>query len=163
MEDSTSSAEAQARRLGNVYKQVARLLGQAGVLQRLNDTGGEQEWSAMQILGHMTEMIPYWLAHCRTLIATSGEPPQFGRSLDATERLEGVERGASADPDKMAPLLESEIRAAMKAIRSISPPQREKKGVHIRRGEMTVTDIIEVFIVSHAEEHLEQLRTALGA
>lgn len=163
MENDTNPAEAQAQRLGSVFEQLAVLLRQPDVVQRLRKPASETEWSAMQILGHMIEMIPYWLTHGRVLIATSGQPPQFGRSLDAPERLEGVERGAVGDPNEMMQLLREEMRAAMSAIRSMSPAERNKKGVHIRRGEMTVADIIEVFIVSHAEDHLAQVQATLGA
>jgi len=45
----------------------------------------------------------------------------------------------------------------------MSATERGKKGIHIRRGEMTVADIIEVFIVSHAEDHLAQVRQTLQA
>jgi hypothetical protein len=163
LENDTNPAEAQAQRLGSVYEQLAVLLRQPDVVQRLRKPASEAEWSAMQILGHMIEMIPYWLTHCRVLIATSGEPPQFGRSLDAPERLEGVERGAVGDSNEMMQLLWEEMRAAMSAIRSMSPAERNKKGVHVRRGEMTVADIIEVFIVSHVEDHLAQVQATLVA
>lgn len=163
MEDTTRSAASQARRLGNVYEHVALLLRQPGTVHRLNEPRGEQDWSAMQIIGHMAEMIPYWLAHCHMLIATAAEVPQFGRLLDASERLEGVERGATGNPDEIMGLLQTEIHDAVTAIRSMSPAQRSKKGIHIRRGEMTVTEIIEVFLVAHGEEHVEQLRAALRA
>ena len=68
-------AEAQARRLENIYEQLAALLRRPDVAQRLRAAPGESEWSAMQTLGHTAEMIPYWLSHCRTLIAATAEPP----------------------------------------------------------------------------------------
>jgi len=85
---------AQAKRLESVYEQLAALLRQPEVAQRLRAVPGADEWSAMQTVGHMAEMIPYWLSHCRTLIAATGKPPRFGRTLDSPERLAGVERGA---------------------------------------------------------------------
>ena len=162
MENDTNLAETQARRLGTVYEQLAALVHQPDVMQRLRRPTSENEWSAMQILGHMIEMIPYWLTNCRVLMAATAELPQFGRSLDAPERLEGVERGGAGDPNEIMQLLQEEIHAAMSAIRSMSPAERNKKGVHIRRGEMTVAEIIEAFIVSHAEEHVAQVRATLG-
>lgn len=156
-----SSAEAQARRLESVYEQLAALLRQPQVAQRLRAAPGENEWSAMQTVGHMAEMIPYWLDHCRTLIAASGEPPRFGRTLDSPERLAGVERGAAGTPDEFLRLLDEEVRAAAQAIRQMSAAERAKTGLHLRRGQMTVADVVEVFIVAHAEEHLEQMRAAL--
>lgn len=157
-----ASGETQARRLERVYDEVARLLREPGVASRLRTTPGEKEWSAMQALGHMTEMIPYWLHHCRTLIAATGAPPSFGRTAGSPERLAGVAHGASAEPDALLRQLEQEVRTAAGAIRKLSATERNKRGVHSGRGEMTVADVIESFIVSHAEEHLAQVQSALA-
>ena len=162
MENDTNPAETQARRLGIVYEQLAEVLRQPDAVQRLHKPTRDTEWSVIQILGHMLEMIPYWLTHCQVLIATTAEAPSFGRSLDAPERLEGVQRGAAGNPSELLQLLQDQIHTAMRVIRDMSPAERQKKGIHIRRGEMTVADIIEVFMVSHTEEHLAQIRTTLG-
>ena len=83
-------SETLARRLESVYSQLTTLLHRPDVARRLRTAPGNDEWSALQVLGHMAEMIPYWLGHCRTLIAAH-EPPHFGRTLDAPERLAAVE------------------------------------------------------------------------
>lgn len=152
--------EAHARRLERVGEQLTTLLRQPEVAQRGRAAQSQEVWSAMQTLGHTIEMIPYWLHHCQTLIAAA-EPPGFGRTLDAPERLAGVERGATDDADELLRRLNDEVRTAANAIRNMSAEERGKKGHHLRRGAMTVADVIEVFIVSHAEEHLEQVRAAL--
>ena len=152
--------EAQARRLESAYEQLAALLRRPDVARRLRAAPGENEWSAMQTLGHTVEMIPYWLSHCRALIAAA-EPPRFGRTLDAPERLAGVERGATGTPDEYLRLLNDEVQAAAKVIRHMPAAERGRKGIHLRRGEMTVADVVEVFIVAHAEEHLVQVQAAL--
>jgi uncharacterized damage-inducible protein DinB len=155
--------EAQARRLERVHEQLAALLNQPEVARRLRAAPGENEWSAMQILGHLQEMIPYWLGCCRAMIAATTEPPRFGRGPEAPERLAGVERGATGDPDELLRLLGDEVRAAAGALRQLSPAERDKRGLHVRRGEMTVAEVLELFVVAHAEDHLAQVRTALQA
>jgi uncharacterized damage-inducible protein DinB len=156
----TSLGEAQAQRLEKVGEGLKTLFDQPAVAQRWHAAQSNEVWSAMQTLGHMTEMFPYWLHHCQALIAAA-EPPQFGRGLDAPERLAGVERGATANPDDMLRQLNDEIQTTANAIRNMSDAECGKKGLHVRRGEMTVADVIDFFIVSHAEEHLEQVRVAL--
>ena len=153
--------ETQARRLERVYEEVATLLREPRVASRLGTAPGKDEWSAMQTLGHMTEMIPYWLSHCRVLIAATGEAPTFGRTPGSPERLDGVARGAAAQPDELLGQLRDEVRAAAGAIRKLSPVERGKRGVHPGRGEMTVAEVLESFIVGHAEEHLAQVQAAL--
>jgi hypothetical protein len=113
----SSSGEAQASRLEGVYEEAAQLLREPGVASRLLTPPSGNEWSAMQTLGHMTEMIPYWLNHCRTLIAATGPPPTFGRIPGSPERLAGVAHGASADADALRRQLHEEVRAAKSAIR----------------------------------------------
>ena len=155
----TTSA-VQASRLEAVAEQLMQLLHQPTVATRLRSAPDANTWSALQVIGHMTEMIPYWLSHCQTLIAAN-EPPHFGRSANAPERLAGVERGASANPDELLAALQAEIQAAERTIRAMSATQRSKRGINTRQGEMTVADVIELFIVAHAEEHLAQVRAVL--
>lgn len=153
--------ESQARRLEHVYEQVARLLREPEVASRLRAAPGENEWSAMQTLGHVTEMIPYWLHHARVLIAATGEVPTFGRTAGSPERLAGVARGAATDPDALLAQLRDEVQGAASMIRRLSAAERGKRGLHTGRGEMTVAEVIESFVVTHAEEHLAQMRSAL--
>ena len=156
----TTSA-VQASRLEAVAEQLMQLLHQPTVATRLRSAPDANTWSALQVIGHMTEMIPYWLSHCQTLIAAN-EPPHFGRAANAPERLAGVERGASANPDELLVALQAEIQAAGRTIRAMSASQRSKRGINTRQGEMTVADVIELFIVAHAEEHLAQVRAGLA-
>src|SRR5258705_12976926 len=70
----SGSGEGQANRLERVHEEVAKLLREPGVASRLRTPPGANEWSPMQTLGHLTEMIPHWLKHCQTLI-TATRPP----------------------------------------------------------------------------------------
>ena len=157
----SSSGEDQANRLERVYEEVAELLREPDIASRLKTPPGGREWSAMQTLGHMTEMIPYWLHHCRVLIAATGEVPTFGRTPGSPERLAGVVHGATAQPDELLAQLQKEVRTAAGTIRELSTLERGKRGLYPGRGEMTVADVLESFIVSHAEEHLAQVQSAL--
>lgn len=158
---STESADKQAERLEAVGEQLTSLLRQPAVSRRLRVMPGENDWSALQILAHIDEMIPYWMQHCQTLIAAAGERPRFGRPLDAPERLAGVERGGTATLEDLMAQLNEEVQTASREIRAMTPEERAKTGIHVRLGTMTVTDAVDRFIVSHAEEHLAQIRAAL--
>ena len=158
---STTSSEAQARRLESVYEQVSTLLHQPDVVQRLRTAPGDHEWSALQVIGHMVEMIPYWLHHCHLLIAATLEPPQFGRTLDAPERLAGVESATTRDADELLGQLKEAVEAAAKDIRHMSEVEQGKTGIHVRQGTMTVADVVEQFIIGHAEAHVVQVQEAL--
>jgi len=152
--------EDQARRLEAVCEQVATLLSHVDGAGRLR-VAIDNEWSVTQVLGHMSEMIPYWLEHCRTLISATGEPPVFGRRYDSPERVAGIERGATGDPTALLTELRRETKEAARAIREMSASERDRKGIHFKLGEISVADAVEHCIVAHAEEHLAQIRTAL--
>lgn len=160
-EDRQAQSNAQAARLEKVDQELTRLLRQPDISQRLRTAPGKAEWSAMQVLGHMVEMLPYWLAQAHILI-NADKPPAFGRTLDQPERLAGPERGATSDPDELLNQWHVEVAAAVPAIRKMSVAERSKKGIHTRRGEITVGDMLESFIVAHAEEHLAQIKQALA-
>jgi hypothetical protein len=154
------SPEAQAQRLERAGAQLAALLQTPQVAQRLR-AANASDWSALQVIGHVIEMIPYWLRQCQLLIDTQGVPPRFGRTLEDSERLAGVARGAAGDTVELVRVLDSEVQDAARAIRGMSQVMRGKVGIHVRQGEITVQQIIETFIVAHAEDHLAQVRAAL--
>jgi uncharacterized damage-inducible protein DinB len=137
------------------------VLQQPEVAQRLRIAPGEQAWSALQVIGHMVEMIPYWLHDCHLLIAATGEPPRFGRTADAPERLAGVESAAMSDAHELLNQLKQVVEAAAKDIRHMSEFERGKTGIHLRQGQMTVADVVEQLIVGHAEAHVVQVQAAL--
>jgi hypothetical protein len=157
----TSSSEAQALRLERVSEQLNTLLHQPDIVQRLRTAPGDEAWSALQVIGHMIEMIPYWLDHCHRLIAATRQPPQFGRELDAPERQAGVELVATREANELLNQLKQVVAVATKDIRRMSEVERSKTGIHLRQGQMSVADVVEHLIVGHAEAHLIQVEDIL--
>ena len=154
--------ETQARRLEAALAQIEALFARPEVQQRLRQAPGENEWSAMEILGHCTELVPYWVNQSRKLIDAAGELPAFGRGLDSPERIEAVERGKTGNPDALLAELRRAVAAAVPTIRALTPAELEKAGMHSRRGRMTVREIVDFFILDHAEEHVKQVQAALS-
>jgi len=161
MSEDPKSAEGQARRLENVNHQLAALLRRPETAQRLR-AAGPDEWSSVQILGHMVEFINYWMGSARTLAAATGEPPHFGRSADAPERLAAVQHGAASDPEALLGELDRAVTAAATDIRTMTPAQRARTGIHNRLGAIAVSDAIEELVVGHAEAHLAQTQQVLA-
>lgn len=156
-----ATADEQARRLENVAQGVAQLLSAPMTTSALKASDHQDEWSVMELLGHLVEMIPYWLHSCQTILAAD-HPPTFGRSLEAPERLDGVKRGATLGLPTALAQLQAEIQQGTALIRGMSDEQRRKKGNHLVRGELTVGEIIETLIVAHAEAHLAQLQSTVA-
>jgi hypothetical protein len=149
--------ETQAQRLEEVSEEMTRILRERDTERRKHSAQGDAEWSGMEIAGHVVEMLPYWLAHAETIIAAT-EPPSFGRGPDSPERLAGPENAAASELEEVAAQLQGNVKRAATRIRQLTPQERAKKGIHIRRGEMTAGEVVEQLIVAHAQEHLEQLK-----
>jgi len=152
--------ESQVQRLEQATELIAQTLREPKVAYRVRTAPGTNEWSAMQVMGHVTEMLPYWLHHTKALIAAS-EPYTFGRTHADPERLAGVERGSVSDPEEVLRQMREQVAAISAFIRTLTPEQRAKTGTNVTRGEMSVADIVERNMVAHAEEHLGQVRAAL--
>ena|SRR5438105_11220520 len=157
-----STAKEQARRLQAAVAHIRELVQRPHNAQRLRAAPGADEWTVLQTLGHCAEMIPYWLAQCRSLIdATGAAPPHVGRTLDDPARLAGPARGTVANPDALLAQLQAEAEQGAATIMALTSAERAKTGTHPRLGQMRVEDIVERFVVAHAEEHEQQIRTAL--
>jgi len=161
MSDDRNSAEGQAQRLESVNRELAALLRRPDVAQRLRAASAD-EWSTLQILGHMVEFINYWMSGIQAMAMANGQPPHFGRSLDAPERLAAVEHGAASDPDSLLKELDRATTAAAAHIRAMTPAQRARTGIHNRLGEITVADAINALVVEHVEAHQTQIQQTLG-
>ena len=80
--------EPQARRLESVYEQLTKLMVHPDAIRRLR-AAGDNEWSVMQVLGHVVEMIPYWMeqGHGKEVETMPDEPVQGKgkEEMDATQ------------------------------------------------------------------------------
>ena len=161
MSEDQKSAEGQALRLENINRQLAALLRQPNLAQRLQ-AASPGEWSTVQIVAHMIELINYWMRDIRALAVATGQPPQFGRTLDSPERLEAVQVGAVSSPDDLLPQLDRAATTAASDIRGMTPAQRAKTGFHNRLGQIAVSNAIDELVVDHAEAHLNQIKRTLG-
>ncbi len=156
-----NSGEEQARRLEAATAQIGALVRQPGNARRLSEAPGADEWTVLQTLGHCAEMIPYWLDQCRILIEARAEPPRLGRTLDDPGRLAGPAHGVGANAEALLAEVEAETRKGAARIRALTSAERARTGMHPRQGLMRVEDIVERFVVSHAEEHERQIREIL--
>ena len=122
-----------------------------------------ERWEAGQVWAHLAEFPGYWLGQVRRVIAqpTHGAIP-FGRVKTDSNRVESIERERHTDP---AALLER-VRASLAEIgdemRSWPAETWRLRGAHPTLGEMTVERMVDHFVVSHLEEHADQLDALLS-
>ena len=159
--ETTNRGEALAGRLEKVYAELATLMGKPGVSEGMHTGAAEDAWSAMQTLGHMVEVIPYWLNDCRAMIAAEGEPPRFGRGWDDSHRVAGIQLAETEDPDTLLGMFGNEVQAAGETLRQLSAADWERTGFYQGTQVMTVGEVVTGFIVAHVEEHLRQIQAAV--
>ena len=122
------------------------------------DRDTDERWEAGQVWAHLAEFPGYWLGQARRVIALpTNEPVPFGRVKTDAGRLEAIERDRNTDPAALLVRVRSSLAEVSEAARAWPAVAWTRRGAHPTRGEMTVDQIVERFIVEHLEEHADQL------
>ncbi len=116
----------------------------------------DEEWSAMELLGHVAEMHYSYVTRAENLIAAPGAP--LARPMDQPERLEGIAQGRAGSLDEALARLEEARLHALAFLDRVTAEQLAIQGYHSALGEMTVRDVFDHAIIGHARNHLNQLR-----
>jgi hypothetical protein len=123
--------------------------------------GPEASWGPPEVLAHVGEMLPYWLAEAERVVAGPEWPAPFGRLQTDAARLAAIEQ------DRRLPIVEllGRIDRAAAAYADVLPgwddDSLERRGLHPTRGEVSVAELLERHAIDHTEEHARQLRESL--
>ncbi len=143
---------------GEAYAAFVERLDAAAFHRR----GGDDDWTAAEITGHVSEFPRTFAAHAARLAAKPGSP--VGRSLDDEGRLAALARVGERSPAEAAALVRETVREATGTLRSIPATGWQAAGVRVFNGEpITVAGLVETVILEHLRQHLEQARTVAGA
>ena len=123
------------------------------------DPGSGERWDRGQVWAHVTEFIPYWIQQALPVIEgqPSGEPVRFGRTKSDPERIGTIERDRREPVASLWASTQDEIGQLRGFLTGISPEQWDAHGLHPTRGVMTLSDMVEEFLVGHLEQHADQL------
>jgi hypothetical protein len=122
------------------------------------DQDTDERWEAGQVWAHLAEFPGYWLGQAQRVVALpTNEPVPFGRVKTDAGRIEAIERDRHTDPEALLERVRTCLAEVTDAVRSFPPEAWSRRGAHPTRGDMTVGQIIERFIVEHLEEHADQL------
>ena len=147
------------------------LLGLRGALVAgepwpLSDNWGhtpEAEWGPREVLGHVDEMLPYWVEELGRVAAGDGVTPvAFGRVATDQSRLDRIDADRRLASGDLLDSIDAGLRRTIGFVDGLTPDELSRVGSHPSRGELTVADSIERFLVGHLEDHVEQLRSTLG-
>ena len=147
------------------------LLGLRGALVAgepwpLSDNWGhtpEAEWGPREVLGHVDEMLPYWVDELTRVIAGDGVTPvPFGRIATDQSRLDRIDADRQLSSGELLDSIDAGLKRTIAFVGGLSPTDLERVGAHPSRGELTVADSLERFLAGPLEDHVVQLRTTLG-
>jgi DinB superfamily len=127
-------------------------------------TGPEADWGPREVLAHVDEMLPYWTRQLSGVLAGDGdEPVPFGRVATDPDRLGRIGDDRTRGAGELLDGIDAGLVTATSFVAERSPADLERVGLHPSRGELTVGDSLDRFLVSHLAEHVEQLRAILAA
>ncbi len=128
-----------------------------------HDAGPESAWGPTEVLAHVAEMLPFWLGEIERVVGGASEPVPFGRTTADPVRTETIARDRTLPPAELQGRIEAVVGRYARRLPELGSSGLARRGLHPIRGEMTVGEILERFAVGHAEDHVDQLRTALAA
>ena len=123
------------------------------------DPGASERWEAGQVWAHLAEFPAFWLGQLKQVLADApaGEPVPFGRTKADAARIEAIERERRTDPAELLRRVGADLDDVSATLGSLPPDAWRRRGLHPTRGDMTVRQIAEHFILDHLEEHADQL------
>lgn len=120
-----------------------------------------EEWSVMEDLAHVAEFPPYWTKEMLKIVQNPGTA--FGRTHVDPDRIAAVANHAKDDLAVTLGRIDSARAETLEMLLTIADEDWEKSGVHSRRGEMNLHQIMTSFITDHIGEHMQQAKDALQA
>ena len=126
------------------------------------DDSDEARWGPGEVLAHLAEMAPYWLGEIERVLDGPEEPVAFGRVATDPVRIGLVERDRSLPPRELYDRIDDALTRFDRRWRSLTPADLARRGVHPKRGEMTVAQMPDPFIVGHLEGHVIQIDSILA-
>jgi uncharacterized damage-inducible protein DinB len=151
-------------RAAQLEAEVQSLLRQAETLpaDALYTPPAPGQWSAMQILAHVAELVPYWASQARAVAQRTQDDQPFGRTEDDPDRLEAIERHARDRLEDVLSLMSLGLDEACALLRAIPDEGWSRTAHHPTRGEMSVEEIVARFLLDHVVSHQRQLAEAVG-
>jgi hypothetical protein len=127
-------------------------------------TEPEASWGPREVLAHVAEMLPFWLGELERVVdgVAGGGTTPFGRSADDPIRIGSLVRDRTLPLRVLFARIDGGLRAWEDRLASLTDDERARPGLHPRLGELPAADILERFVVGHAEDHVAQLETILA-
>jgi DinB superfamily len=122
----------------------------------------EASWNPPELLAHVAEMLPYWMAQIERILDGYPEPVPFGRVATDEERIAAIGRERVRPVGELFDQVATGAQSVADRLRGLSDDQLQRRGTHPTLGEMTVAGVADRMFIRHLGEHAEQLRLILA-
>jgi uncharacterized damage-inducible protein DinB len=144
-----------------VERTVEQLLGE---IERLPDDvlyrePRPGEWPVMSTLAHLAELLPYWAHEAADLAASPGKA--VGRTHEDPRRVGAIEQHGHDSLAAIVPSIRAALADCLATLRGIPDDGWSAVGQHVRGMPITPDELVQRFVVNHAEEHAAQIHTTL--
>ena len=117
-----------------------------------------ESWHRGNVLGHMNEMLDYWTTQIQRAIEGSDTMGRDEKGVAG--RREGIDHGNAAAEAELKRGIDERIGRVLVMLAAMTPDDLERTvDFHNRQGnrEARVGELLQTLIVSHLEDHVEQL------
>src|SRR6266550_8674373 len=104
--------------------------------EKLYIPSGENEWSIMQILAHIVEIMPYWAGEIEKLVAAPGQ--NFGRTMQHAGRLRAVNEHGRDSLAQIKEALPGSYLRLEEVLGRLKDSDLELTGRHVKFGEQSL-------------------------
>lgn len=123
----------------------------------------EASWGPPELLAHVEEYLRYWLGEIERVIAGDGQAAvSFGRVATDDLRIGVIGRDRSLPFRELFSRIEADAARVATRLSQLDESDASRRGSHPARGDMTVREMLEPFLVGHTEGHVTQLREILA-
>ncbi len=120
--------------------------------------GGEETWQASQVWGHLAEFPAFWTAAARRVLeAPADAPASFGRTGTDPSRVDAIAAASGQPVGELFARCRAGLDDARTLIEGLSGADWDRVGIHVVRGEIPVSGILDGMVTRHLEEHADQL------
>ena len=125
------------------------------------DPGASERWEAGQVWAHVAEFPGFWLDQIRAILAARASGAdgaiQFGRMKTDASRTEPIERERRTAPAELLRRATTKLDELSTTLTALPDDAWAATGRHPTLGEMGLEAIVDRFVLSHLEEHADQL------
>jgi threonine dehydratase len=125
------------------------------------DPGASERWEAGQVWAHLAEVPGFWLDQVRAILSARAGgaegPIPFGRMKTDVSRTEPIERERRTAPAELLRRATAKLDELSTTLAALPDDAWSATGLHPTLGEMGLEGIVDRFVLSHLEEHADQL------